>query len=48
MPIVTSGFGPKRGISTAFDRLAETTTIAIIGRKATPVMTGEYPSDCCR
>ena len=41
MPAVTSGLGPIRGISTTLDRLAATTTIAIIGRNATPVTTGE-------
>ena len=41
MPAVTSGLGPSRGSSTTLDRLAATTTIAIIGRKATPLTTGE-------
>jgi hypothetical protein len=41
MPTATSGLGPTLGISTMLDRLALTTTIAIIGRKATPLTTGE-------
>src|ERR1700733_13734542 len=41
MPAVTSGLGPSRGSSTTLDRLAATTTIAITGRNATPLTTGE-------
>ncbi len=41
MPAVTSGLGPNLGSSTTLDRLAATTTIAISGRKATPLTTGE-------
>jgi hypothetical protein len=41
MPAVTTGLGPNRGSSTTLDRLALTTTIAIIGKNATPLVTGE-------
>jgi hypothetical protein len=41
MPAVTTGLGPSLGSSTLLDRLAATTTMAIIGRKAAPVITGE-------
>ena len=41
MPAVTSGWGPSRGSRAMLDRFEATTIIAIIGRKATPVITGE-------
>jgi hypothetical protein len=41
MPVATSGLGPTRGISTIVDMFAERAMPAAIGRKATPVTTGE-------
>ena len=40
-PAATIGFGPMRGISTIFDTFDDVATPAIIGRNATPVITGE-------
>ena len=40
-PAETIGFGPMRGISTMLDTLDDVATPAIIGRNATPVITGE-------
>ena len=47
MPSVTSGLGPTRGISTMLDRFEKVMIIATMGRKATPVITGEKPRVCC-
>ncbi len=41
MPAATSGLGPNRGIRTMVATLAEIMMHPIIGRKATPVTTGE-------
>ena len=40
MPVGTSGLGPKRGSSTAFEVVEPMTIIATIGRNARPVATG--------
>ncbi len=47
MPTVTSGLGPNRGISTMLDRFDAIMIIATMGRKASPVTTGEKPSVSC-
>ena len=41
MPAVISGRGPVRGISPTLASWPTTTTMATIGRNASPVMTGE-------
>ena len=48
MPPPTSSFGPIRGISTMLAIWANTITVAIVGRNATPVFSGEYPRIVCR
>ena len=48
MPTPTSGFGPMRGISTTLAICANSMTMAIVGRNATPVFSGEYPRIICR
>ena len=40
IPVGTSGFGPKRGSSTAFEVVEAMTIITTIGRNASPVVTG--------
>jgi hypothetical protein len=40
-PSPTSGFGPMRGIRTMLAIWAKSMTMAIVGRNATPVITGE-------
>jgi len=40
-PAETIGLGPMRGISTMLDTLDDVAMPAIIGRNATPVITGE-------
>ena len=47
IPRVTRGLGPNRGISTMLDRFEEVMIIATMGRKASPVVTGEKPRVCC-
>ena len=40
MPVGTSGLGPKRGSSSAFELVEVMMIITTIGRKARPVVTG--------
>src|SRR5580693_883622 len=44
IPDATSGRGPTRGISAIVATLEVTAEPALIGRNATPVTSGEYPS----
>jgi hypothetical protein len=46
IPDATSGRGPNLGISTIVARLEVAAEPALIGRNATPVTSGEYPSVC--
>ena len=48
MPNPTRGFGPMRGISTMLEIWAKSIIMTIVGRNATPVITGEYPRIVCR
>ena len=48
MPTPTSGFDPMRGSKTMLESWEKPITMAIVGRNATPVATGEYPRVVCR
>jgi hypothetical protein len=48
MPDATIGFGPVRGIRMMLETWANSMTMAIAGRNATPVSTGQYPGIVCR
>ena len=48
MPIGTRILGPNRGTKVLVDSCAASTSMAIIGKKDTPVCIGEYCKDVCR
>ena len=48
MPVTTRGLAPVRGRIRVCTVVAVRTIITVIGRKAKPVVRGEYPRFCCR
>ena len=47
MPALMIGLAPVRGSSRVCTVVEVTTIIAVIGRKASPVVSGERPRCCC-
>ena len=48
MPLATSGLAPVRCSTLVCTTVAVKTIVAVIGRNATPVFSGEYPRFDCR